>query len=72
MVEIELDHDRIKGDNREQVIPRRLLRNYDLWEERLTLVNRISIPYREVTIPCCNACRFQVIALVLVLLPSHI
>lgn len=41
---------------REHVIPRWLLGQFDLFDERLTLFNRTLIPYRQVTIPCCNEC----------------
>jgi len=29
---------------------------YDLWNLRLTLLNRTTIPYRQLTIPCCATC----------------
>ena len=40
----------------EHVIPRWIQQRYDLWNLRLTLLNRTTIPYRQLTIPCCATC----------------
>jgi hypothetical protein len=40
----------------EHVIPRWAQNRYDLWNQRLTLLNGSSIPYRYLTIPCCEEC----------------
>jgi hypothetical protein len=36
--------------------PRWLLRETDLWQERMTLLNRTTIPYASLTIPSCEEC----------------
>jgi len=40
----------------EHVIPRWIQQRYDLWNQTLTLLNRTTIPYRQLTIPCCAPC----------------
>jgi len=40
----------------EHVIPRWVQDRYDLWNQRLTLLNGTEIPYRQLTIPCCATC----------------
>lgn len=40
----------------EHVFPRWLQKRYNLSNERLTLQNGTSIPYRQLTIPCCQTC----------------
>lgn len=40
----------------EHVFPRWLLRRYNLWNKRLVLLNQTDIPYRSLTIPCCQEC----------------
>ena len=40
----------------EHVIPRWAQARYELWNQQLTLLNRTSIPYRQLTIPCCFDC----------------
>src|SRR5438874_2004552 len=49
---------KLKRSNRsdEHVIPAWLQRRFDLWDEHLILMNGTSIPYRQLTIPCCKAC----------------
>lgn len=46
------------GANRtvEHVFPKWLLHKHNLWNKRLNLLNRSSIPYRSLTIPCCSRC----------------
>jgi hypothetical protein len=41
---------------REHVFPAWLQHRYDLWDQELTLLNGTSIPYRQLTIPCCAQC----------------
>ena len=45
-------------DNRtdEHVIPRWLQHEFNLWSQRLTLLNGTLIQYRNLTIPCCFEC----------------
>jgi len=48
-------------DTDEHVIPRWIQERYELWTERLTLLNHTTlnhttIPYRQLTIPCCVTC----------------
>lgn len=40
----------------EHVIPRWTQRRFDLFNQTLTLVNGSRIPYRQLTIPCCDSC----------------
>jgi len=40
----------------EHVLPKWVLNRFDLWNQRLTLLNRTEIPYRQLTIPCCVTC----------------
>jgi hypothetical protein len=48
----------LRPDNRsdEHVIPRWAQARFDLWNQELTLLNRTSIPYRQLTVPCCSEC----------------
>jgi hypothetical protein len=45
-----------KNRSAEHIFPDWLLKKFDLWDERLVLLNRTSIPYREIKIPCCKEC----------------
>jgi hypothetical protein len=40
----------------EHVIPSWAQRRYNLWNQRLTLLNGTSIRYRQLTVPCCAEC----------------
>lgn len=40
----------------EHVIPRWAQERFDLWNQRLGLLNGTTIPYRQLTIPCCIGC----------------
>ncbi len=40
----------------EHVIPKWLQRKYDLWNQHIVLINGTSIPYKNLTIPCCKDC----------------
>ncbi len=42
--------------SREHVFPKWLLKRFDLYNERLTLLNGTDIQYKSLTIPCCAAC----------------
>lgn len=44
------------ADTEEHIIPKWLLNQYDLWNQRITLPNRTTIPYRKLKIPCCSHC----------------
>lgn len=43
----------------EHVFPKWLLKNYDLWDQKIDLLNRSLMPYRQLTIPCCEECNNQ-------------
>ena len=43
----------------EHIIPKWIQERYDLWDQRLTLLNRTTIPYRQLTIPCCSPCNTE-------------
>ena len=40
----------------EHIIPRWAQRRFNLFDQRLTLLNGTRIPYRQLTIPCCQTC----------------
>ena len=40
----------------EHIIPRWTQRRFDLFNQTLMLINRTRIPYRNLTIPCCESC----------------
>lgn len=40
----------------EHVIPRWLQRRFELFDERVTLLNGTMLPYRQLTVPCCSLC----------------
>lgn len=40
----------------EHVYPHWLQTKYNLWNQKLILLNRTSIPYKNLTIPCCRDC----------------
>ena len=40
----------------EHVIPVWAQNRYELWDQRLTLLNGTTIPYRALTVPCCGEC----------------
>jgi len=46
-------------DSDEHVIPKWVQERYDLWDQKLTLLNRTTIPYRQLKIPCCTACNSE-------------
>lgn len=48
----------LDGTNRtdEHVFPQWLLRRCELWNQKLTLLNRTEIPYAQIKIPCCFTC----------------
>jgi hypothetical protein len=46
----------------EHVIPRWLQHEFNLWDQRLTLLNDTDIPYRQLTIPCCTRCNNETLA----------
>lgn len=40
----------------EHVIPKWAQSRFELWDQKLTLLNQTGIPYRYLTIPCCEDC----------------
>lgn len=40
----------------EHVFPKWLQSRYDLWNSRVDLLNKTSIPYKRLKIPCCATC----------------
>lgn len=49
---------KLDSNNRtvEHVIPRWIQRKFNLWDEKITLLNGSCINYRNLTIPCCKNC----------------
>jgi hypothetical protein len=46
----------------EHVFPAWLLHRHALWDARLHLLNRTTIPYRRLTVPCCRTCNNEDLA----------
>lgn len=42
--------------SQEHIFPKWFLRRYELWNERLTLLNSSQIKYKDLKIPCCKDC----------------
>jgi len=40
----------------EHVVPAWAQHRYNLWNQRLVLLNGTDIPYRQLTVPCCDDC----------------
>jgi hypothetical protein len=40
----------------EHVIPKWIQKRFNLWDERIHLMNGATFPYRNITIPCCFQC----------------
>ena len=40
----------------EHVIPKWLQREFNLWDQKITLLNGTLFPYKNLTIPCCFDC----------------
>ena len=47
---------RSKNRTDEHVFPKWLQNRFNLWNQRLDLINLTDIPYRNLTIPCCKTC----------------
>jgi hypothetical protein len=45
-----------KNSSREHIFPKFLLHASNLWDQKLTLLNGMTVPYRRVVIPCCRSC----------------
>ena len=45
-----------KNRSDEHIFPKWLQQRFALWNEQLTLLNGTTIPYRQLTIPCCDQC----------------
>jgi len=43
----------------EHIFPQWLLRKFDLYDKFLNLLNGTTIPYRQLTIPCCATCNSE-------------
>lgn len=43
----------------EHIFPKWLQNRYSLWNGTITLLNRTTIPYRGLTIPCCRSCNTE-------------
>jgi hypothetical protein len=52
--------DLIKECSVEHVFPKWLLKKYNLWnQKKIVLLNASTLPYRQLTIPCCVECNTQ-------------
>ena len=45
-----------KNRSDEHIFPSWVQDNYDLWNQKLKLINKTSISYRQLKIPCCWNC----------------
>lgn len=42
--------------SKEHIFPKWLLKEFELYNEKLEILNLTKIPYRQLTIPCCKSC----------------
>jgi hypothetical protein len=45
----------------EHIFPRWLQKRFDLWDQKLTLLNGTRIPYRDIRVPACEDCNGRVL-----------
>jgi len=50
------------ADSEEHIVPKWLQRRFDLWNQRISLPNGTSMPYRQLTIPACTHCNGTVLS----------
>jgi len=48
----------------EHVFPKWIQTKYDLWDQKIELLNGSLIPYRQMKIPCCKPCNNQHLSIV--------
>lgn len=46
----------------EHVFPKWLQQRYELWDQRIGLLNNTNIQYRNLRIPCCSTCNNEVLS----------
>lgn len=46
----------LHGQTSEHIVPQWAQRRYDLWNQQIILLNMTSLPYRQLTVPCCDEC----------------
>jgi hypothetical protein len=46
----------VRAKSREHVFPRWLQKKFQIGNQRLTLLNGTTIPYSQLTVPCCTRC----------------
>ncbi|MEF3310599.1 hypothetical protein PV433_17080 [Paenibacillus sp. GYB004] len=46
----------------EHVFPKWLQHKFDLWNQRITLLNQTELPYKLLTIPCCKTCNNELLS----------
>jgi len=49
-----------KAATKEHLFPKWLQHKFNLWDQKLVLPNKTSIPYRKLTVPCCAKCNGEV------------
>jgi hypothetical protein len=47
---------KLKIKTAEHVFPKWLMNKFELWDQKITLLNKTKIYYRNLTIPCCEEC----------------
>lgn len=43
----------------EHVFPKWLQNSFELWDQKIRLLNGTLLPYRRLTIPCCKLCNVE-------------
>jgi hypothetical protein len=51
-------------DSDEHVIPKWIQERYQLWDQKLHLLNGTTIPYRQLKIPCCSICNSERLSII--------
>src|SRR5699024_6545635 len=55
----------VMNSTKEHIFPKWLLKKYDLYNQKVKiLVNDTTIPYRNLTIPCCHKCNGEYLSIV--------
>lgn len=52
-----------QSETAEHVFPKWLQHKFKLWDQKLTLTNNTTIPYRILTVPCCKKCNNEDLSL---------
>lgn len=56
----------------EHIFPKWILNKYNLWDTEIVLLNRTTIPYRNLTVPCCQSCNTEFLSPVENMISTHL